>query len=182
VRAAPTIGIGGRLHGGPVTADGGDPSRGRLVDGPHRCPCSAVHDGVGARGARIDRLDVGVIVIGPMVRSIPVIVMAILRSSAAKRVHVGVRVIVVVVMVRVSRDGGDGSRRRTVVVGIRQRHHLPTPGTAAELRHHRKKDQQRSGHDEVEYRADVRSASGLQRDLGLLEVLLGVERGVVPLA
>ena len=123
----------------------------------------------------------GVIVIGTMVRSIPMIVMAIDRSSAM-RVHVGVRVIVVVVMVRVSRDGGDGSRRRTVVVGIRQRHHLPTPGTAAELRHHRKKDQQRTGHDEVEYRAGVRSASGLQRDLGLLEVLLGIERGVVPLA
>ncbi len=182
MRAATATGIGARLHDGPVTAEGGDPSHGRLGDGPHHCPCSAVQDGVGARGARIDRLDVGVIVIGTMVRSIPVIVMAILRSSAAMRVHMGVREIVVVVMVRVSRDGGDGSSRRIVVVGIRQRHHLPTPGTAAELRHHRKKDQQRSGHDGVEYRTGVRSANGLQRDLGLLEVPHGVERGVVPLA
>ena len=123
----------------------------------------------------------GVIVIGTMVRSIPMIVMAIDRSSAM-RVHVGVRVIVVVVMVRVSRDGGDGSSRRIVVVRIRQRHHLPAPGPAAELRHHRKKDQQRSGHDGVEYRTGVRSAIGLQRDLGLFEVPHGVERGVVPLA
>jgi hypothetical protein len=134
---------------------------------------------------------VGVIVIGTMVRSIPMIVMAIDRSSAAMRVHVGVRVIVVVVMVRVivvvvmvrvSRDGGDGSSRRTVVIRIRQRHHLPAPSPAAELRHHRKKDQQRSGHDGDEYSTGVRSANGLQRDLGFLELPHGVEGGVVPLA
>ncbi len=123
----------------------------------------------------------GVIVIGTMVRSIPMIVMAIDRSSAMC-VHVGVRVIVVVVMVRVSRDGGDGSSRRTVAIRIRQGHHLPAPSPAAELRHHRKKDQQRSGHDGDEYRTGVRSANGLQRDLGFLELRQGVEGGVVPLA